>query len=46
MLIGEIDSQTRTLRRTGKLLADTHMDAVADGFAIDSAHILENFLSV
>ena len=40
VLVREIDSQTGTLRRTGKLLADTRMNAGTYCFAIDSAHIL------
>ena len=44
VLVREINSQTGALRRTGKLLANTRMNAGADGFAIDSAHILVNFV--
>ena len=44
VLVGEINSQTGALRRTGNLLANTRMNAGADGFAIDSAHILLNFV--
>ena len=41
VLVRVMDGEARTLGRSGDLAADTVVDAAADAFAIDHAHVAE-----